>query len=42
MLQGQMAEAQLDFDRCLKLDRSLEPVVRERIEATRRQLAPKH
>jgi hypothetical protein len=39
MLQGKLAEAQLDFERCLMLDRSLEPSLAERIKSIRQQLA---
>jgi tetratricopeptide (TPR) repeat protein len=41
LLQSKLAEAQLDFEQCLKLDRSLEPLVAERIKLIRQQLASK-
>jgi hypothetical protein len=41
MLKGQLAEARLDFEKCLKLDRSLEPLVADRIKSISRQLASK-
>jgi hypothetical protein len=37
MIQGKLAEAKLDFEECLTLDRSLEPLVEERVEVTRQQ-----
>ena len=38
MLQGKLAEARVDFEECLKLDRSLSASVEEAIEEIGRQL----
>ena len=37
--QGKEAEAQRDFDQCLKLNPKLKPLLEQRVEAERQQLA---
>jgi len=40
--QGQEADARRDFDQCLRLNPSLQPLLKQRIEQMGQRLAAKH